>query len=140
MDALEKLGYKKKTYSGKWLKRSYKKETNNEYITIAFAGKSVSAEYKHKPPFDKLPDSTGGHFLTTQELAAIDEILEELRWFKISQEEDFARKERKQQLTAKLYENLDWLYRHNKNYTKEQYYRISDLLDDLNELYDRYLN
>lgn len=44
-------------------------------------------------------------------------------------------KEMKKRLIHYMYEDLEWLYTHNKNYTKEQYFRIGNLIDTLNELY-----
>ena len=42
--------------------------------------------------------------------------------------------ESKKVLFNHMYTDLDWLLHHNKNYTKEQYFRIDTLLDTLNSL------
>lgn len=44
----------------------------------------------------------------------------------------------KEKSKIELIENIDnilyYLYTHNKNYTKQQYYKISDLIDIIEEL------
>lgn len=44
-------------------------------------------------------------------------------------------REKKKRLIHYMYEDLEWLYTHNKNYTKEQYFRIGQLVEILNEIY-----
>lgn len=38
-------------------------------------------------------------------------------------------------MTEAIKNTVDWLERHNKNYTKEQYYKILDLQEQIHTLY-----
>lgn len=42
------------------------------------------------------------------------------------------------ELLKNIDEKIDFLYRHNKNYTKKQYENIIDLVDIIEELKQRY--
>lgn len=42
------------------------------------------------------------------------------------------------ELIKNIDEKIDFLYRHNKNYTKKQYENIIDLVDIIEELKQRY--